>query len=279
MLDRIINIFKPLIDLWQRLPIRVRGNIVILIPLIAIIASTTLAFIGNSERSRTETAMQRHLMMSSDLSDILTLMVNAETGMRGYLLTQRKEFIKPFDIASKKLPKTMNHLLSLAESEPGIEQRIRKQSLFRELNSLSNQLMSELITLKKYASADDKSKNILYNHLLTGKKLMDNIRKKLASIQREEEKLLTERIEDINKIRKRDYIAIFVTLIIAVITRIVLWNIFNNGLIKRIKQVLDNVRSLKNGNGVLHQPSGKDDELGNLENEILSLSESNEITT
>ena len=48
--------------------------------------------------------------MVSGLNEVVILMVNAETGMRGFLLPKRDEFLQPFDTASQRLPSAMSGL-------------------------------------------------------------------------------------------------------------------------------------------------------------------------
>ena len=61
----------------------------------------------------------------------------------------------------------------------------------------------------------------LDDHLHQGKLLMDEIRASIGAMQNEKETLLAERIEEVNSIRSRDYLVIFVTLLIGVIVHIV----------------------------------------------------------
>ena len=55
--------------------------------MVAVVASAVLAFVGNQNRQRMETAVTRHFEMVGRLGELLTLMLNAETGLRGHLLT------------------------------------------------------------------------------------------------------------------------------------------------------------------------------------------------
>ena len=89
------------------------------LPMVAVIASAVLAFVGNQKRQRMETAVTRHFEMVERLGNSLTLMLNAETGLRGHLLTKRAEFLEPFAFAQRSLPDELESLHAFIEAEPG----------------------------------------------------------------------------------------------------------------------------------------------------------------
>ena len=90
-----------------------QGRITVGLPLVAVFISTCLALVGNHQRVGIETDIQRKFEMTAALGGLTTLMVNAETGMRGYLLTGQSEYVEPFDQVSDELPATMARLTGL----------------------------------------------------------------------------------------------------------------------------------------------------------------------
>lgn len=130
------NLVSRITSLWDSVPLRLQGKIMNVLPILAILISTSFAFVGNTQRANIEAAIQRHFKVTSGLGEVLTLTVNAETGMRGYLLTKNNSFLQPFSIASKKLPKAIENLKYLAETEPGLEPRLEKISRVEKLKVL-----------------------------------------------------------------------------------------------------------------------------------------------
>lgn len=127
--------------------------------------------------------------------------------------------------------------------------------------------MDDLSIQKNYKyNLNDKN---MYKHLVYGKSLMDQIRSNLNAINSKEGLLLSERVQEINFIRKRDYMAIFITLSVAILSRFVLWYFFKTGILSRIKKLTENVRSLRQGVTLPFEPSGKKDDLGELEQEVI----------
>ena len=228
------HILQMIVSPWRRVPIRIQGIILVGLPLLAIVISSVLALVGNHQRARIEADVHRHFQTVSVMSDVLTLMVNAETGMRGYLLTQREEFLHPYAIAAQSLPTAMPRLRALAEAEQESSPRIEKLRLLTQLQFLIDLQMSDLAKQQQYVSQPNKMKIELYSHLAYGKKLMDNIRSDLSALQAEEGRLLSERISEINAIRQRDYFAVFLVLVVAVTVRLIAWYLFKIDILRRI---------------------------------------------
>ena len=133
--------------------------------------------------------------------------------------------------------------------------------------------MADLTWQQQYVTAPNTFDTEVYNHLADGKRMMDQIRANLNALQSEEERLLTEGVQETNAIRRLDYLAIFLTLFIGIGTRLIAWYLFNNGVIRRVKRLVENTRSLRHGYPPPFPPSGKADALGDLEQEIALMSE------
>ncbi|MDQ2995615.1 MAG: CHASE3 domain-containing protein [Chloroflexota bacterium] len=263
------NIVHSALRGWRRVPLRVQGKVQIALPLLAVVCSAIMAIYGNYQRAHIEAAIQRHFETVSGLDTMLTLMVNAETGMRGYLLTKHEEFLQPYATASQNLPVTIAQLHVLAESEPGFDVRTDKLGQLSQLNVLIDQQMTDLAWQRQYIATSSTSSDEIYSHLIFGKQLMDHIRANVLATHTQEAQLLNERVQEINAIRQRDYLAVFLTLIVALGTRFVAWYLFNTGVLRRIDQLVENTRSLRHGAPLPFLPSGKQDVLGSLEQEIL----------
>ncbi len=100
---------------------------------------------------------------------------------------------------------------------------------------------------------------------------MDSIRGILAQMSEREEYLLTERIQEINSIRRRDYLAIFVVLFIGIGIRLISFYLFRVGILARIVNLTESIQSFRRKGKLTHSPTDKTDELGILENEIYKL--------
>lgn len=213
--------FQPVTRLWRRIPLRMRGKILIIFPLLAITIAAVLALFGNHQRAIIQEDIQRHFKMVRNLNEVVTLMLDAETGMRGYLLTRRNEFLQPYAAASQRLPTAMSDLRALAEAEPSKDPRLNKLRLLNQIQLLIDRQMADLVWQQQNVTAPNTFYKEVYHHFAYGKRKMDEIRVTLNEMQIEEERLLTERIQTINAIRQRDYLVILLALFVGLGTRLI----------------------------------------------------------
>jgi methyl-accepting chemotaxis protein len=139
-------------------------------------------------------------------------------------------------------------------------------------------LNRQLALLKKSQdfTASEKNTEELYAHLQNGKSLMDEIRYAIGAMQNREETLLAERVAEVDQIRRRDYIVIFIMLLIGVLVRVVSFYLFDRGIVRRIGRLTEYVGEVIKGNPTNYHGSKKTDAVGALEEKIVELVEKTE---
>ncbi len=267
-----------LLMVWNRASIRAQGGILALIPIIAVIVSFIFAFYGNRNRGWIESDIQRKFKMVRQFNDLMTLMVDAETGERGFLLTKRAEYLEPYKRAVEQIPPTIASLRETIQLEPGENPRNARLEGLRKIEDLINQQLASLNESQKYTT-NGKSQEELYQHLQIGKGLMDSIRIEIGAMQNKEEELLSERIEEINYIRYRDYLFVFIALFLGLLMRLISFYLFDIGIVRRLNRLTENVSAIARGKEFLHPLPKKDDAIGLLEQEIVKIGEKNSLDT
>ena len=258
--------------IWNHVPIRAQGGILALIPLVALVISFIFAVYGNNQRGWTEYDIQRRFKLVRQYNDLMMLMINAETGERGFLLTKRREFLAPYDEAVKQIPEKIASLEQTLTEEPGEKQRLERLENLALIRSLIERQLDSLKTTQEYRLNGDRAE-ALYEHLQNGKSLMDEIRLKLGEMEKRDGELLGERVEEINWIRKRDYLLLFVVLLLGVLMRLISFYLFDRGIVRRVDRLRENVESLNKGEKIKVVPPKKDDAIGLLEQEIAKIAE------
>lgn len=235
--------------------------------MVAVVVSAALAFVGNQNRQRTEMAINRHFEMVARLNDLLTLVLNAETGLRGHLLTHQAEFLEPYTLAERTLPGQLASLHSFVEAEPGTEPRQQKRARLARIQETVEHEIALLDALRQIdvagwqASGDTR----LPQQFLQSKETMDTLRGQLRGMQDEEKQLLNQRLTEIRRVRRRDYLSISVALLLGLLTRGAAFWLFNRRVVRRIEQLTDNVRASLAGQVPPYPPSGHHDAIGELE--------------
>jgi CHASE3 domain sensor protein len=126
------------------------------------------------------------------LEHLLSLIAEAETGTRGFLLTSTEDYLKPYWAARDRLPGQIALVQNLTADN--IVQRSNLQQL-EPLVGRKLQIMAEIVALQKRG---DREGAINLVRTDAGKQAMDAIRDRLEAMNQEESHLLVERQEVLN---------------------------------------------------------------------------------
>ena len=161
-------------------------------PLVAIIAVLLLVISEVSYRSAVSSLTQLEDMGFVRIRnlELLRLMVDAETGQRGYMLTGRDEYLQPYNDSIKELRQLLEPLHRYYEKDP------TSDSLFVELQTTIERKVSEMqasLTMVKEGKTEGALQLLLTD---IGREQMDSIRRLSRKLtEREAGKIVTERLE------------------------------------------------------------------------------------
>lgn len=126
----------------------------------------------------------------TELSDLLSLMKDAETGQRGYLITADEAYLAPYQAALTLVKATQDDLRRLTADNPDQQRRLMAAS------SLIDAKLAELkqtIDLRRREGFDAAAKVVTTN---VGKAAMDQLRAIIGEADQEERDLLKRRSEE-----------------------------------------------------------------------------------
>lgn len=137
---------------------------------------------------------------------------DAQTSMRGYIITGNTDFLDEYSIAEKVSSDYIDKLDELTIDNATQQKRLDelkplRANFFKYLNNL---------TVKKKLQTND-----LNFDLSEGRKMMDELRTKFKSIENSEQHLLKERIENSERFGNYSFILIIVAFVIALIITVV----------------------------------------------------------
>ncbi len=113
--------------------------------------------------------------------NLLSLLKDSETGVRGYVITHNSTFLEPYNQAIPQINIEYNNLLTLTKDDP--DQQMR-------LANLQPLIVERLDILNKQKNLLDIGSNYSENYVVTGKQIMDNIREITNNATNEEQILL-----------------------------------------------------------------------------------------
>jgi signal transduction histidine kinase len=148
----------------------------IVIPLVlGIVASLAVAVYAELGFRRLEAANRQvaaSLEMQTTLFELLTLIVDAETGQRGYLLTGRDEYLQPYTAAAPKIESAMQRLRELLVTHGTVAQR----DALGRINGLVGKKIAELESTIALRQGGDATTAQALIDTGMGRRTMDSIR-------------------------------------------------------------------------------------------------------
>jgi CHASE3 domain sensor protein len=126
----------------------------------------------------------------SELADLLSQLKDAETGQRGYLITNDESYLAPYQAALASIKSTLDDLRKLTSDNPDQQRRLAAISPLIE-GKLAE--LKQTIELRRTQGFDAAAKIVVAN---LGKTQMDQVRAVVAEADQEERDLLKRRSEE-----------------------------------------------------------------------------------
>ncbi|HMD83093.1 MAG TPA: PAS domain S-box protein [Terriglobia bacterium] len=153
-----------------------------------VLAGMVLLLLRDFGRARDAEGRVAHTYQVMNSADsVLSLMKDAETGERGFLLTGDETYLAPYNSAIAALPRGLKELKDLTSDNP------QQQARYHELSRLTGERLSVLkhaIELRKSSGVDAALALVRYGR---GEPAMDKLRSTLDDVMGEERRLLAER--------------------------------------------------------------------------------------
>lgn len=191
-----MNLLKISLKCWSQLPIRIRGTLIIAIP-VTCLFTTLFAFAWlKASLIEDEEWVQHTQIVRLETKLLLNALLDAETGVRGYSLTFREEFLTPYHQAITIIPDSLDRLQYLVLDNP--EQTL----LLQEIKSLTQEnleIFDQKVTLQSELQRLRDSTEVwvpadaLYEWLEESKATMDETRLLIDGFAEVEEQLLEKR--------------------------------------------------------------------------------------
>ena len=180
-------------DRWKVLPVRLRGSIIISIPIICLFTSLGAFAWLKASLEEDEKVVQHTKMVKLETKRLLTALVDTETGVRGYGLTHREEFLEPYHSSRAVIPDVLNELENLVENYPQQQQRLQEIHIKvdRHLKILRQKLTLKH-ELQRISGREERLVNtsLLYDWLEEGKDKMNATRVAIDDFTQKQEQLL-----------------------------------------------------------------------------------------
>ena len=171
---------------WNHLPLRFKALAVLLVPLIPLIVSAVLVVVTVGRERAAQERVARTLAVKAQAAETLNLAVDAEVGVRGYLLTRRDEWLLPYQASVRGWAEAHRQLLELVADNPAQVASVQRVVAHRDLAPLDE--------LLRYARTHGPEAPAPLDLLTRSRAELVAVRRELAAMQQREDRLLGEHV-------------------------------------------------------------------------------------
>lgn len=254
----ITTINRTISQYWRDLPLATKGIVVIMLPLAVLLASLSSLYSLEKQLSNLENQLKLALQNQRDIETVHTHLLQASTGVRDYLLTGDKLFLKNFYIAKKQLPTLLLELEVQLESD-------HEKARIDNIRLLVEENLKRLDILSQYES-DVASENLIQQFKLQVSN-MEKLKTEIEGLKQQEARLVSEDQQKIKVQRQRNIRITLLAAFSGILGSIFAVWIFSGTIVKRVKLLRDSAAHLAKAEA-LELPSRSKDELGQLSEEL-----------
>jgi diguanylate cyclase (GGDEF)-like protein len=239
---------------------RLRSKILSLmaVPVVLLTGTVGLAVAAEVNTTRSLRLVEHTYQVKDTLRAVLGDLVDAETGMRGFLLTGKEDVRAPYLEGSARVAHDMDRLASLVQDNPSQTQRLS------DLRLLVPERLRILAKLAPFAPIIDTPHPEQVEPIITdGQVVMEEIRVTVDEMTNEENRLLGTRQASLDRARHMASLVELVALPIGVLIGLVSVVVFAGRLVSRLNAIERNAARLEEG-VPLDDPEDGQDEVGHL---------------
>ncbi len=162
------------------------------VTVVALVVIAVTGFRSASSLIANDELVEHTHQVQRQLATLLTELINAETGLRGFVITAKDEFLEPYNTAIASVDKTYAELRQLTIDNPN---QTRRLDDLRPLLDSRRAFLERAIDLRRSTSpALDATAAVIARG--EGKQLMDKARSLLGDMDQEEASLLQHRARE-----------------------------------------------------------------------------------
>lgn len=223
----------------------------------ALLLTVGMFSLVQASNRRTEGWVVHTIVVQGQLNEILGLVIDAETGVRGYLLTTKPGFLESFDRAVAQLPDRLAAVGALVADNPSQTSNL---GIVRAEVTTDLAMLAELRRLGPAAAATAQVPQLL----IQGKAATDRLRTDLTRMLDVESELLSRREQDMHRVRVISVWVVAGAAVLGVVAGIASGVLFGAGITRRVKAITANVARLAERQPLLPLPAAGE-EIGRLD--------------
>lgn len=169
--------------------------------------------------------------VNMELERLISYLKDAETGQRGYILTNDKSFLTPYTESKTLIRNSYRKVSALTENSR--TQQANLKNLLFYINKRQNYLSKTLYLTEQ----ENYDKKLLKNYMIIGKSAMDSVRNKIENMMITQKYLLQNRQEDYKSTMNYTPLLIYLTLLVTLVLITIAFIKMNRDLVKLRKTI------------------------------------------
>jgi signal transduction histidine kinase len=229
-----------------------KGGVIIAASLALLLGSAATSYTLERKTAAATADMLRAMQAQADIQRLHTQIAEAATGVRGYLLTGRDDFLTPYGVAVTQLPATLASL----------QAKVRDTEQIASLRRITPLLNKKLASLEIMRGQRNASPVELQQHLLSSKGILDQLRAEIGVMSLRESALVEQRALALQQASNRN---LWMTIAVAAagLAGAMATLTFTVGLVRRVRLAAENAERLNSDLPLIPAPDTRD-ELGQL---------------
>lgn len=259
------SMFKPMAQLtgrlnllWQDLSLTTKGIVLNALPLTVLLASLALIFESEQQAALLERRVQNALQIQQDIQTLQTLLLEASTGVRDFLLTGNRQFLAGYESAKQSMPQLLSSL------EHNLDDR-SQQHLLQVIHPLVDKNLNDLAVLASHS--EEEADEALIGKFASQGDALNRLRAHLNQMSLRESTIVNQDKKEVIYERKRNLRITLMAVIAGVVGSLIGVWLFTQTIVARVKTIRDSAIHLVKGEP-LALPSISRDELGELTSEL-----------
>ncbi|QDC44422.1 hybrid sensor histidine kinase/response regulator [Methylophilus medardicus] len=244
--------------LWQDLSLTTKGIVLNALPLTVLLASLALIFESEQQAALLERRVQNALQIQQDIQTLQTLLLEASTGVRDFLLTGNRQFLSGYESAKQSMPNLLNSLEHNLDDQS-------QQHLLQVIHPLVAKNLDDLAVLASHRQKE--ADEALIRKFSSQGNALNQLRSHLNKMSLRESAIVNQDKKEVIYERKRNLRITLMAVIAGVVGSLIGVWLFTQTIVTRVKTIRDSANHLVKGEP-LALPSISRDELGQLTSEL-----------
>lgn len=239
---------------FSDLPIRWKGLLIVTIPVIAMVVAVASMDYMDMQQRQAQDWVSHTYEVRSTLNQVFTLLLDAESGVRGFALTGNQTWLEPYEGSVRALPGVLDHLRELVKDNPVEEERVAR------LRALAQARMKALETLR----AARAGRVDLDQALRASQLSMQAVNRVLDAMLNEEQQLLARRTATLQTTVRLNQVVSASAILAGLLGGLLAAFLNGRSIVRRVEALGENARRLAARRPLIPVPPGRD-EIGALD--------------